>query len=398
MTKTAEIYVEDCLVLKPGKEIPVLARHHWIFSGAVESYPEKQENGEIVPVLDSKQQLIGHALVNYGTSLVGRIISFGDQDPNKAIISSVTGAINLRTMLFDPKVTNAFRVINSEGDLLPGLIVDKYNDILVIQSTTAGMDKLKPLIVKLLKKAYEPKAIYEKSNSPSRKQEALGLQSGLLEGTETETTFLENKIKFSVDVAKAQKTAFFLDQREMRQLVAKYAPGRQIFNCFSYSGAMSIYALLNGAKSVINLDISAPAIASAKVNYLLNKLPVNDKEFICGDALNYLAENNLENYDFIILDPPAFAKTKRDVPQAIYTYRDINAAAIAKIAPKGLLLTSSCSYHVDETLFKKIIFQAALKSGRKVSILTKHIQALDHPLNIYHPENDYLKSFLLYVN
>jgi 23S rRNA (cytosine1962-C5)-methyltransferase len=384
------------IVLKPGKDKAVRNRHHWIFSGAVADWPDF-ENGDILQVRSSAGDLLGHAYFNKKCSISGRMLSFGKTDPQEAFRDNIGRALALRRCYFDRGLTNAYRLINSEGDLLPGLIVDVYDDILVIQIGTLGMEKLKPLVLEELKLGLSPKSIFEKSVLHSRQEEGLTDFSGLLSGAEfDQIRILEEGLPFLVDVRHSQKTGFYLDQREMRKTVKTFASGRRVLNVFSYTGAFSVAALKGGAQRADSVDTSESALEMARENFGINELSPETGDFITADAFEFLRIENLD-YDFIILDPPAFAKKKPDVVQACRGYKDINRLAFQRVRPNGLVLTFSCSHFVDEGLFQKVLFQAAQESGRRVRILQKHRQALDHPVNIYHPETAYLKGFLLFV-
>jgi 23S rRNA (cytosine1962-C5)-methyltransferase len=387
----------NAVVLKPGRDKAVRNRHHWIFSGAIRDLPEF-ENGAVLPVLSSGGDLLGHGYFNRKSSITGRMISFEDEPPEEGIRRSVERALALRARLFDPAVTNARRLINAEGDGLPGLIADLYDNVLVLQFATLGMERLKPFILDLLAGAISPRAILEKSDLPARKEEGLVETEGGLAGERIDKVrILEEGIPYWVGFSQGQKTGFYLDQRESRKLVREFAAGRRVLNTFSYTGAFSVCALKGGAARVDSVDSSAPAIALARENFELNGLAADSGAFFTADVFEFLREPGLE-HDFIILDPPAFAKKKADVVAACRGYKDINRLAFQRIRRPGLVLTFSCSHHVDEGLFQQVVFQAALEAGRRVRILQKHRQACDHPVNIYHPETSYLKGFLLYVD
>jgi len=385
------------IILKPGKEKALLNHHHWIFSGAIASSPS-YENGEVLAVRSFKQTLLGHAYFNKKSSIIGRMISFGDALPEEAIRRSLENAFRLRSEWFKNKETTAYRLVNGEGDQLPGLVVDLYADVLVIQIATLGMEKLKPLIIEELKRLVNPKTIYEKSLLPSRKEEGLEPFQGLLEGDSLhEIAILENGLKFSVAPEHGQKTGFFLDHREMRQQIRLLSAGKRVLNCFSYTGGFSIYAAVGGAISVDSVDISDKAIEEAKINMGLNSKAACKCKFYCEDVFDFLRRSALD-YDILILDPPAFAKKKHDQVAACRAYKDINRIAMQKMPKGSLLLTSSCSYHVDEELFQKVIFQACEEAKRSARIIGRHQLAPDHPINLAHPEGDYLKSLLLYIS
>ncbi|MGA2532021.1 MAG: class I SAM-dependent rRNA methyltransferase [Candidatus Aminicenantales bacterium] len=387
----------DSVILKPGKDKAVRNRHHWIFSGAVQTLPDF-ENGSLLAVRSANGDILGHAYFNRASSIIGRMVSFGKAAPEDAIRQSIERAVSLRRRFFDPAVTNAYRVVNAEGDLLPGLIADIYGDVLVLQVATLGMDKLKPLVLDLLVTALKPRSVYEKSDLPARREEGLPDFEGTVHGEPVDRVrILEEGLPFLVDIVRSQKTGFYLDQREMRRLARDLGRGRRVLNAFSYTGAFSVHALKGGAVRADSVDSSESAIALAQENFELNGLPSDAGVFFTADVFQFLRDPELD-YDFIILDPPAFAKRKTDVVQACRGYKDINRLAIQKVRPQGLVMTFSCSHFVDEKLFQQVVFQAAGEAGRRVRIIQRHRQAIDHPINIFHPETEYLKGFLLYVD
>lgn len=383
------------VILKPDKDKAIRNRHHWIFSGAVQTLPEFTD-GEILSVFSHGGQLLGSAYFNRKSAILGRMVAFDERPPLEAIKNSLDHALSWRQHIFDPSITNGYRLINGEGDFLPGLIVDRYQDHLVIQISTLGMERLRDWLVDYFRSKLSPKSIYEKSNLPSRKEEGLGpIQQQLYGVTPDTVEILENGLRFEVEIAEGQKTGFFLDHREMRQWVRSLANGKRVLNCFSYSGAFSVYAAAGHAVQVDSVDISEKAIENAKRNASLNGSKTSFGWHI-GDVFQYLRDKPLQ-YDMVILDPPAFAKRKKDVVAGCRGYKDINRVAMQKMPEKSLLLTCSCSYHIDEALFQKVLFQAAVEAGRNVRIVGTHRMAVDHPVNICHPESDYLKSLLLFV-
>ncbi len=387
----------ESVVLKPGKDKALRNRHHWIFSGAVDRWPEF-ENGTILQVRSKEGDLLGSAYFNRDCSIAGRMLSFGRQDPLDALRGNFSRALSLRRRYFNPSTTTAYRLVNAEGDLIPGLIVDVYDDTVVLQVGTLGMEKIKPLILDEIQKNIGPRAIYEKSTLPSRGEEGLSESESVLSGTVVgRIPIFEEGLPFLVDIPKSQKTGFYLDQREMRKMVMRFARGRRVLNAFSYTGAFSVFALKGGAERADSVDTSASALELAEANFEINGLPSAAGFFFPADVFEFLRETD-RDYDFIILDPPAFAKKKTDVVQACRGYKDINRLAFRRVEREGLVLTFSCSHFVDDGLFQKVVFQAAQESGRSVRILQRHIQALDHPVNIYHPETAYLKGLLLYVD
>lgn len=385
------------IILHKNKDKAIRNRHHWIFSGAVKSFPSDFENGSILPVRSFEGEHLGYAYFNEKCSIVGRMLSFDETAPLEAIKKSIKDAIALRHQLFDEK-TNAFRLINGEGDNLPGLVIDRYADVLVIQITTLGMEKLKPFFIDILTEKFSPRCIYEKSNIPSRREEGLADFEGLLTGEMVDTIeTLEDGVHFLVELSGSQKTGFFLDQREMRKLVRSHSRGKRVLDCFSYTGGFSVYALAGGAVNVDLVDTSDKALGLAKQNLKLNGFESEANHFYAADVFQFLRQQEL-SYDFVILDPPAFAKKKTDVKQACRGYKDINRLVFQKIPGRSLVLTFSCSFYVGEELFQKVVFQAAKEARRNVRIIQRHHLAYDHPISIFHPESDYLKGFLLFVD
>ena len=386
------------ITLLPGKEKPVRNRHHWIFSGAIKSFSGKAEAGGNVSVESAAGEHLGWAYASMGGSIAARMLSFDATLPEDAVRARLAAAAAMRRGWFDEAATDCWRVVHGEGDGLPGLVVDRYADVLVLQASTAGMERLKPLVTEELRKLFPAaRAVYEHSNLPSRRKEGLRDAAGVLWGDLPETTEVrENGVRFLIDWKDVQKTGFFLDQREMRAMVGGLATGKKVLNCFSYTGGFSAYAALAGAARVDSVDISAPAVELAKRNFALNGLDPAAHGFYAEDAFQFLREKPLD-YGLVVLDPPAFAKKKDDVEKAARGYKDINYQAMKRMPAGSLLLTCSCSYFMEESLFQMLMFQAARDARRNVRIVHRHRLAADHPVNVFHPEGDYLKSFLLYV-
>lgn len=385
------------VVLKSGRERPILMRHQWIFSGAIESIDIEEEGG-IARVVDCSGHLLGHAYINTRSDITGRMVSFGDADPTAALMNKVREAADLRKTLFDGAKTNAFRVINGEGDGIPGFIADLYGAILVIQVGTLGMEKLKDRIIEELKKTFHIACVFEKSTAPARKKEGLKpLEETLFGELPKEAEIMENGLSYIVNIREGQKTGFFLDHREMRLKVRSLSASRRVLNCFSYTGGFTVSALAGGALLADSVDASKMAVTLAERNVSLNGLKAEGSRFLKADAFDFLKTDPLD-YDLVILDPPAFAKTRGEVKGALRGYREINREAMRKMPDGSLLLTASCSYYVDPPLFERTVVQAALDAGREVRIIGRHIQAPDHPVNLYHEESDYLKSLLLVLH
>ena len=383
------------LILKKGKDKPVRAHHHWIFSGAVAQKPAC-DDGDLVAVCAHDGTHLGYAYYNNRPSICARMLTFDARHPHDAIRDNIRAAAMLRKKFLDG-TTNAYRLVHAEADRIPGLVIDIYGDYGVLQSATRGIDRLKEEIAVMLKEIVPITALYERSTAPARREEGLSSIEGPLFGTVPELVEItENDACFFVALREGQKTGFFLDQRAMRERIRGLAAGKRVLNCFSYSGGFTIAALRGGAVAVDSVDISAPAAELLKQNLARNGFSERQGPVYVADVFDFLRTHELA-YDIIVLDPPAFAKKKADVRAACRGYKEINYSAI-KGAPSGsLVLTCSCSYYIDSGLFKTVIFQAARDAGREVQIIGTHALACDHPINIYHPETEYLKSFLLYV-
>lgn len=385
------------VVLKHGKDKPIRNFHHWIFSGAIESMPN-YEDGEILAVTSAQHMFLGYAYFNSKTSIAGRMVSFSQRKPLAAIEHNIIAAVELRKTLFKDSETNAFRLINAEGDNIPGLTIDQYKDVLVMQVSTLGIERIKDHILDFLIKHVNPRTIFEKSEMPARRNEGLGTFSGYLYGEEDPiVTITENGHAFEINLEKSHKTGFYLDQREMRKLIGNLAKDKRVLNCFSYTGGFSIYAAKQGAETVDSLDISKEVIEQAQRNFELNGMDPNKYGFVAKDIFQFIEEDSLD-YDIVILDPPAFAKKKEDFGNAFRAYKKLNKKAIQRMPSGSFLLTCSCSYNMQENEFLRAITEASEETGRKIRIIQKHRHAMDHPQNIYHHEMDYLKSFLLYID
>lgn len=386
------------VVLKPGKEKSVIAnRHPWIFSGAIAQAPSF-ENGEILPVYSHQGEFLAQAYFHTQNSIAGRVLSYTLSPIEQVIEEKLIKALRLRESLVLSSDTNCYRLINAEGDGLPGLVIDVYDTAVVLQVNTWGIERLKPLILQKIKKLLSPTLIYEKSLSSARLLDGLAPLEGVIEGQMQEEILVkENGIVFAVRLSDCQKTGLFLDQREMRAMIGSLAKGRRVLNCFSYSAGFSLYALQYGALDVTSVDIAKSACDQAKRNTLLNGFSLERHTILEEDVFAFLTHKESFEQDLIILDPPAFAKKRNDVPAATQGYKRINAEIMRKAKPNTLLLSCSCSYFIDRSLFQHSIFQAASEAGRSVRILQHHISAYDHPISLYHPEGDYLKSLLLHI-
>lgn len=385
----------NSLRLKKGKERPLLQKHHWIYSGAVHSVEASE--GDLVEVFSFEGKRLGLAFYHPGHSIAAHMVAEGEESLEEALHRRLQEAISLRKALFSPS-TNALRLVNAEGDRLPGLIVDSYAGHLVLQISHAGWESVRPLLVDLLIELAEPKSITEKSTSFLRKKEGLEEVKRHLYGEKVDKVeALENGLQFPVDLVHGQKTGFFLDQREMRSWVRSFAEGKRILNMFSYTGGFSLAALAGGALHVDSVDSSAKCKTLYEEALLLNGLEKRSQEFHVQDAFEFLQKTDLSVYDLLILDPPAFVKKRVDVKNAFRAYKELNRMALEKCRPNAVILTCSCSYHVGEELFQNIVFRAALEGDRMVRVIGRHRHALDHPISLFHPESGYLKSLLLHI-
>lgn len=357
------------------------------------------EDGAIVEVRSVRKEFLCYATWNSKAYISGRAISFEEGDPLKVLKKTIERAIHLREQFFKREDTTAYRLVNAEGDGVPGLIVDRYDTVLAVQLTTLGMDKLRSWVVDVLKDVVKPSGIFEKSTGPARKKEGLEAAEGwIFGGGSADIPVLERGMQFLISLSGSQKTGLFLDQREMRSLVRATAKDRTVLDVCSYVGGFSLAALLGGAKSADAVDYDAAALKIAETNMAMNGVEPQRFCTFAEDAFEFLRKRpQAHAYDFVILDPPAFAKRSTDLDPAKKAYIDLNRMAMQMLPPGGLLLTCSCSYQIDTEIFQTIVFTAARQAKRGVRILQRHRQAMDHPVNLYHPEGDYLKSLLLWV-
>lgn len=390
------------VILKKGRDESLRRFHPWVFSGAIAQVQGSPAEGDIVAVHSSEGQPLacGHWQIG---SIAVRILSFdGDPTAPDFWIDSIRRAAAVRqTAIGGSSDTNCFRLVHGEGDGLPGLIIDWYDGVCVMQAHSVGMFRAKAQICAALKAVFGDslKAVYDKSSGTAPFKAGLELIDGYVYKSPgfagSEQTVLENGNMFIVNWEEGQKTGFFLDQRDNRALVGKYAAGRRVLNLFCYTGGFSIYALNNGAESVDSVDSSAKAMMLVDRNVALNGR--GNHTSVCADAIEYLGKVEPGKYDLIIVDPPAFAKHRGALKNALRAYQRLNAAAISKVAPGGLVFTFSCSQVVDKITFANTVFSAAAQTGRSVRILDRLCQGADHPVSIYHPEGEYLKGLLLYV-
>lgn len=388
------------ITLRRGKEQSLERFHPWVFSGAVADTPDTIEEGDIVAVYTSDGRMIGVGHYQIG-SITVRILAWGDTAIDDAFFADrLKEAFRMRQALgLIRDDNNAYRLVHGEGDFLPGLIVDIYGDTAVLQAHSPGMHFMRDTIARALTAL--PGAgianVYYKSETTLPYKAHLDPQNEYIIGSFSTNIAIENGLRFNIDWLKGQKTGFFVDQRDNRALLEKYSGRRRVLNMFCYTGGFSVYALRGGADMVHSVDSSAKAVTLTEANVELNFPGDSRHKAIAQDAFNYLAEMEHGAFDLIILDPPAFAKHRSALKNALTGYRRLNAAAFSKIAPGGILFTFSCSQAVSREQFRLAVFSAAAQSGRKVRILHQLTQPADHPVNIYHPEGEYLKGLILYV-
>lgn len=389
------------ITLKRGKEESLLRFHPWVFSGAVASQPQNLEEGDIVEVHSSDGRLIGIGHYQIG-SIVVRILEFGQRrEINREFFAErIEAAFNLRkTLKLIRPDNNAYRLVHGEGDFLPGLVIDIYGNTAVVQAHSPGMHFCRNMIAEALVETPElPVAnVYYKSETTLPYKAHLDPQNAYIIGDYDGAIALENGLQFNIDWLRGQKTGFFVDQRDNRSLLQHYAQGKNVLNMFCYTGGFSVYALRGGANLVHSVDSSAKAIELTRANVEINFPGDARHKAFAVDAFKYLADIEKGDYDLIILDPPAFAKHRSALRNALIGYRRLNARAIEQIAPGGVLFTFSCSQAVSREQFRLAVFTAAAQTGRKVRILHQLTQPADHPINIYHPEGEYLKGLILQV-
>ena len=386
--------------LKKGKEESLRRFHPWIFSGAVQSTEGELEEGEVVRVITAGGEFIAVGHYQIG-SIAVRVLSFSDVAIDREFWSSrLRSAFAMRRAIgiADNPRNNTYRLVHGEGDNLPGLVIDVYGDTAVMQAHSVGVHKERTDIARCLVDVAGDriKNVYYKSETTLPYKAELGQEDGFIVGGSDDNVAMENGLKFHVDWLKGQKTGFFVDQRENRSLLESFAKGKKVLNMFCYTGGFSFYAMRGGAELVHSVDSSAKAIELTTRNVGMNFPGDTRHEAFCEDAFKYLDRMG-DRYDLVILDPPAFAKHRGALHNALKGYTRLNQKAFEKIQPGGILFTFSCSQVVTKDNFRNAVFTAAALAGRKVRILHQLHQPADHPINIYHPEGEYLKGLVLYV-
>jgi 23S rRNA (cytosine1962-C5)-methyltransferase len=393
------------LVLKPGKEKSILRHHPWVFSGAIAKVVGSPEQGSLVDIFDSRHQWLAKAGYNPFSQIAARIWTWTEtegirQDYFDRVIQQ---AYHLREPL--ERYTNAFRIVNAENDGLPGVVIDRYDEFLVMQFLSASAEYFRKNIIHSMRQFDAIRGIFERSDSEFRTKENLPRSVGPLMGVEPNEKILifEGDRKYYVDIQKGHKTGFYLDQRDSRKavshLISQYASGKEILNVFSYTGAFAVCAYASGARHVVNIDSSQYFLSLTDDHYALNGIPEEKKENIAGNAFEILRtfRDSGRQFDMVILDPPKLLQTKKDLRRAARAYKDINWLAMRILRPGGWLVTFSCSGLLSEELFVKILFAASVDASREVQILHRMGQPLDHPYRLSFPEGKYLKGFICRV-
>lgn len=388
------------IILKAGKEKSLLRRHPWVFSGAIAQIEGQPAEGDIVKVYSHTQEFLAAGHYQIG-SIAVRILSFDERPIDQPFWKERIGQAyrtRIAIGLADNPHNNVYRLVHGEGDDLPGLVIDYYAGVAVVQFHSVGMYRNKDEICRALQEVMGDRltAIYDKSESTLPYKAGLQPQNGYIWGQSDNFTAMENGLRFNVDWIEGQKTGFFIDQRENRALLERYARRRDTLNMFCYTGGFSFYAMRGGARLVHSVDSSARAIELTKQNVELNFPEDSRHEAFVDEAFHFL-EHAKDRYDLIVLDPPAFAKHQKVLDNAIQGYKKLNRKGIEIIRSGGIIFTFSCSQVMTKELFRQTVFTAAANTGRRVKILHQLTQPADHPINIYHPEGEYLKGLVLYV-
>ena len=389
------------LTLKPGRERSLLRRHPWVFSGAIAEVRGSVQSGGTVQIRGADGRFLAWAAYSPASQIRARAWSFDEAEvPGPDLFKKrIETALALRRAQVPPETTNALRLVHGESDGLPGLVADRYADTLVVQLLSAGCERWREALIGILREQSGCARVHERSDTDGRELEGFAASTGLIAGTAADgpLRILEHGIEYEIDVAAGQKTGFYLDQRDNRARVRTLADGREMLNCFCYTGGFTLSALAGGARSVLSIDSSAPALELAKRNLALNGVEANRAEWLEADVFGALRKLRTEGrqFDFIVLDPPKFAPTPKDAERAARGYKDINLNALKLLRPGGLLATFSCSGGVSPELFQKIVAGAAADAGVSLLLRERFRAAPDHPVRIEFPEGEYLKGLLL---
>ena len=387
--------------LKAGREKSVRHHHPWVYSGAIERVSGETQPGDIVDVVDGRGTLLGRGYYNHDSRITVRMLVWGDAPVDDDLWRArVTAAVRRRDAIVAGGRTTACRLIHAEADFLPGLIADRYADVVVVQFLTAGVERVRDVIVEAIVSAAGAAGVFERSDTASRVREGLQASSGVIHGTVSPVVeMVENGIRFQVNVESGQKTGFYLDQRDNRAAVAEHAKGASVLDAFCHTGAFGLYAARAGARSVTLLDSSASSLASARENVARNADAAAEIQFVHGDVgekLRALRDAG-QRFDLIVLDPPRFATNRHQLDAALRAYKDVNRVALEVLAPGGVLATFSCSQAVDAASFTMAVAWAGLDAGREVQIIRRLGQGADHPVLASFPESEYLKGLICRV-
>lgn len=384
--------------LKVGRDKSIRRRHPWIFSGAIAMEPDAQA-GDLVDVQSSDGEFLGRGAYNPNSQIRVRLFTFDDEDiDTDFFIRRISDARDMRRSLLPPE-TDCYRMVFSGGDRIPGLILDSYGRHLVLQFQTAAVDAQREAIIQAVEELIQPESLYERSDSGFRLDEGLEKRSGLISGEDPPVPLeiTEAGIKYLIDIPDGQKSGFYLDQRASRMLTRSIAKDKSVLNVFSYSGGFAVSALAGGALRARNVDSSRPALDLAMKIYEANGFPVDEEDFVKHDAFDFL-RNDPDSYDLVILDPPAFSKSMAGLHRAQKGYKEIILRGLGRLNPGGMLMAFSCSGHLNAAMFQKLAFAAAFDARKEVQILQRFGHGFDHPINIYHPEGEYLCGLLLQLH
>jgi len=391
------------VVLKKGKEKAVLHRHPWVFSGAIEKVKGKPENGDVVKLIDAKGAFMAYGFYNDQSRVALRLLEWDEaaEINEQWFRNKVAAAVESRNDILIDGVTNTCRLVFSESDYLPGLIVDKYANHLAVQVLTSGIEKMIPCIIDELQCLLKPESIFDKSDASSRGHEGLQTNNVVLAGSHPPESVevIENGIHYNINIAEGQKSGFYCDQRDNRRILAAHAKGKKVLDCFSYTGGFTLNGLQNGAASVTSVDSSQLAVDTLKANILLNKFDTSKTTAITSDVNKQLRKfrEDGETFDIVVLDPPKYAPSRSALDKASRAYKDLNRLGMLLLNKGGLLATFSCSGAMNMETFKQVLAWAALDAGKQVQFIYQFCQPEDHPVRSSFPEGEYLKGLLCRV-
>ena len=391
------------VVLKKGKEKAVLHRHPWVFSGAIEKVKGKPENGDVVKLIDAKGAFMAYGFYNDQSRVALRLLEWDEaaEINEQWFRNKVAAAVESRNDILIDGVTNTCRLVFSESDYLPGLIVDKYANHLAVQVLTSGIEKMIPCIIDELQCLLKPESIFDKSDASSRGHEGLQTNNVVLAGSHPPESVevIENGIRYNINIAEGQKSGFYCDQRDNRRILAAHAKGKKVLDCFSYTGGFTLNGLQNGAASVTSVDSSQLAVDTLKANILLNKFDTSKTTAITSDVNKQLRKfrEDGETFDIVVLDPPKYAPSRSALDKASRAYKDLNRLGMLLLNKGGLLATFSCSGAMNMETFKQVLAWAALDAGKQVQFIYQFCQPEDHPVRSSFPEGEYLKGLLCRV-